>query len=91
VDAASVMFDRDVARGRGVGAAKVREKFGQGLMFGAEESVSLGMADRVATLDATVSRFLTGGRVNGPRKRAEETPSVTADVERRRREVERLR
>lgn len=54
VDLFSTMFDKAVARGRGVSQATVRETFGQGAAFGAVEAVKVGMADRVGTLDDAI-------------------------------------
>ena len=48
------MFTAAVARHRGVKASEVRGGFGEGRTVGAKEAVSLGMADRVATLDDTI-------------------------------------
>lgn len=59
------MFVSAVARNRGVKASDVRGGFGEGRMVGAKEAVSLGMADRVGTLDETISR-LVGGRRRQP-------------------------
>ena len=64
------MFDQAVARGRGVSAAKVRSDFGQGLMFGAQEAVKLGMADRVGTLQQTIERLMGRGSRGGARAEA---------------------
>lgn len=50
-------FIDDVARGRGVPPSRVRDGFGEGRVVGAQEAVKLGMADRVATLDATIARL----------------------------------
>lgn len=50
-------FESDVAKGRGVPVADVRAKFGQGLMFGAEEAVAVGLADEVGTLEDTLRRM----------------------------------
>ena len=50
-------FVDDVARGRGVSVSTVRDGFGQGRMVLAHAAVAQGMADRVATLDETLSRF----------------------------------
>lgn len=47
VDVGYRMFLDDVARGRGVDVAHVREAFGKGRMVLAREAVALGMADRV--------------------------------------------
>lgn len=61
------MFTRAVARGRGVPIETVRKDFGGGRVFGAREAISLGMADRMATLDEVIA---TAGRsperTNGP-------------------------
>jgi capsid assembly protease len=72
VDDYYAMFVRDVAKGRGVPVATVRDSFGGGRMFGAQEAVRLGMADRVGTLDDTIRRMQravgkqrTGGEASG--------------------------
>jgi capsid assembly protease len=51
------MFVKDVAKGRGVPVSTVRDSFGGGRMVGAQQAVSLGMADRVGTLDDTIKRM----------------------------------
>jgi signal peptide peptidase SppA len=82
VDEYGAMFDQAVARGRGVSVGKVRGEFGQGLMFGAEEAVKLGMADRVGTLQQTLDR-LTGRRSSRAGARAAidtETRLDAADI-----------
>lgn len=57
------MFVGDVAAGRGVSEASVRDGFGEGRMATAEDAVALGMADRVATFEETVAELVaTGGR-----------------------------
>lgn len=58
-------FVKAVARGRGVKAADVRDGFGQGRVVGAREAVTLGMADRVATLEQVVGDLARGK--GGPR------------------------
>jgi signal peptide peptidase SppA len=70
VDAFGRMFEADVARGRRVSAAKVASDFGEGAVMTAEESVSAGLADRVATLDAVVSRVAGGYKSLGGGQRA---------------------
>lgn len=69
VDEYGRMFDRDVARGRGVSQATVRDSFGGGRMFGAEEAVKLGMADAVGTLDDAIA--LAAKRAKSKAARAE--------------------
>ena len=62
VDESYGMFTKAVARNRGVSVETVRNGFAEGRVVGARESVTLGMADRVATLDdviATVGRRRT--------------------------------
>jgi signal peptide peptidase SppA len=50
-------FTRAVARGRGVSVNDVRSGFGEGRIEKDDDAVKLGMADRVATLDATLKRL----------------------------------
>lgn len=57
VDAFGLMFESDVAKGRGVSQQTVHDKFGQGLMFGAQKAVEIGLADKVDTLQKTVERL----------------------------------
>lgn len=57
------VFDRMVraiADGRSTTLTAVRDRFGQGRMFGAEELLSRGMADRIDTLEGTLERFGSG-------------------------------
>lgn len=65
-------FIKAVAAGRRVSQTKVREEFGQGLMFGAKEAVARGMADRVATLDQVVGGLVTAKTSvrSAPRRRS---------------------
>lgn len=51
VNTFGTMFDKAVARGRGMKADDVHSKFGQGRVFDAKKAVSLGMADKVGTFD----------------------------------------
>lgn len=60
------MFVKDVAMGRRVTAATVREDFGQGRMLTAVNAVKAGMADRLDTLEATVQRFARGQQLPPP-------------------------
>lgn len=57
-------FTKAIARGRGQPIDAVRgEAFGEGRMRLARDAVAAGMADRVDTLEATISRY--AGRRNG--------------------------
>jgi signal peptide peptidase SppA len=51
------MFVTDVARGRRTSVASVRAGFGEGRMVTAENAVTEGMADRVATLNQVISEL----------------------------------
>lgn len=88
VDALEAVFVADVAAGRRVKASTVRSEFGRGAMVVAEEAVAAGMADRVGTLEAELSRGTrrntgrTRGTGGGRRARA------AAQVETRRRAAE---
>lgn len=55
VDEFGDMFVRAVARGRAVAQRTVLSTFGEGLLFGAEEAVKRGMADRVGTLQDAIT------------------------------------
>lgn len=71
------MFVDAVARGRGITAATVRDTFGGGRMVMAKEAVSLGMADRVATIDTVLSRH---SGAPGSRVRAEDGEALAFEV-----------
>jgi signal peptide peptidase SppA len=70
VDAYNTSFVAAVARNRGVSKSQVNENFGQGKIFTAKEAVSLGMADRVATLESVIAELSRKTRTNS-RMRAE--------------------
>lgn len=57
VDSFDAMFVGDVAKGRNITENKVRATFGQGRMLDAKTAVSVGMADRVATLDQVLAKL----------------------------------
>lgn len=69
VDDAYAMFVTDVAKGRGVTPAAVRQGFGEGRLVTAKRAVSQGMADRVDTFEGTVARL--AGRRRGGRAAAD--------------------
>lgn len=56
VDETYGWFTRDLARFAGVSETKVREDFGRGRVFHAQEAMKRGMVDRVATLDEVLQR-----------------------------------
>lgn len=68
VDAYYGQFVTAVAKGRGVKAAEVREGFGQGRVVGADRAVAEGMADRIDTLEGTLSRLTRSARAQTPRR-----------------------
>jgi signal peptide peptidase SppA len=78
-------FVRAVARNRGVKVSDVRGGFGEGRVVGARQAVSLGMADRVGTLDETIARLQRGKQsaVSGQRSAASQEQDET-DFRRRR-------
>lgn len=59
VDTYYAMFVSDVAKGRGVTASAVRAGYGEGRMLTADQAVAEKLADRVDTLDATITRLVT--------------------------------
>ena len=70
VDDAYGQFVSAVAVGRKVDEQQVRDGFGQGRMVGARAAVRQGMADRIATLDETVTRMLSARSRANALKRA---------------------
>jgi signal peptide peptidase SppA len=66
VDIRYGQFLKAVARGRGMSVAAVKSDFGQGRVFFAEAALAAKMVDRIATLDATVTRLMNGGGVARP-------------------------
>lgn len=86
VDRYHAAFVKSLARGRGVSQAAVRERFGEGRMFGAVEAVERGMADRVGTLEETIGRLharaqAQAGAGGGPRRAAAAGGRVLASAE----------
>lgn len=55
-------FVSAVARNRGITAAKVKSDFGQGRVFMAQKAKSVGMIDRIATLEQVISDLLPKGK-----------------------------
>jgi signal peptide peptidase SppA len=78
VDDAFNRFVGDVAAGRRTTAAAIRGGYGQGAVVSAEEAQTLGMIDRLATLEETIARVL-------PTSRATSSPAFAAIADARRR------
>lgn len=78
VDAAYAMFVRDVAKGRGISAGDVKANFGQGRMLMAVDAKSVGMVDRIESLDQTVARLSRPGGVASSRKAMGERLEMSA-------------
>ena len=74
-------FVAAVARNRGVKAADVRGGFGEGRTVGARQSLSLGMADRIGTLEETIARLQRGA------PRASQGSAGESDMDFRRRRL----
>jgi signal peptide peptidase SppA len=72
VDATYEQFLKDVGRNRGTTAAKVRSDFGGGRMLRAKDAKAAGMVDRIETLDETIARLASGGKVRHSTKTARE-------------------
>lgn len=72
------MFTADVAAGRGATQAAVKGGYGQGRMVRAHQAVRDGMADRVATLDQTISELLDGSSKSGRTRADAHVPQLEA-------------
>jgi signal peptide peptidase SppA len=75
IDGAYGRFVGDVAKGRGVSTAAVRNGFGEGRVLDAETAKTEGLVDRVATLDETLARVT---RSTSRRLSAEAPPPATS-------------
>ena len=64
VDVAADMFIEDVAQGRGVTAKTVQKDFGKGGMLLAPDALGSGMADKIGTLDETITAASKAGAIN---------------------------
>jgi signal peptide peptidase SppA len=63
VDRIGKQFEGDVAKYRGVSLSTVREQWGQGRMVDAQCAKSLGMIDKIGTLEETIGRIAEGKRI----------------------------
>jgi capsid assembly protease len=79
------LFARAVARQRGANVDDVRDGYGEGRVVGAREAVKLGMADKIGTLDETISRLQRAAGQTGKR-----TPAADLDFRMRRARTERV-
>lgn len=72
-----------IARHRGVEVEDVRMGFGEGRVVGAKNAIRLGMADRIETLDQTVTRLLSamGGNSSASTGRSAELINPTHGAE----------
>jgi len=79
VDEIHEQFVEDVAQGRGVSTARVREDYGEGRSYRADRARSAGLVDRVATLPSVVSDLLgkSGARA---RAHSEEERAAIAEL-----------
>lgn len=83
VDECYASFLSSVAKGRGVTADDVKANFGEGRMVSAKAAVTAGMADKVDTFDATVSRMLRGNFASrGSKAETERTIEASGDIQR---------
>lgn len=89
VDGHYAEFVAAVARGRGVKAADVRGGFGEGRVVSAYGALTLGMVDRVETLDSVIARLARGGRPGGGARAEPATGEGLSDVDMRRRRLRR--
>lgn len=79
VDAYYSQFVADVASGRGVKAGDVRNGYGQGRTFTAQDAVAAKLADRIDTLDGVLNKLL-GRKVGASISAETEAPAVAAEA-----------
>lgn len=69
-------FTAAVARGRGVNAAVVRERFGEGRVFIGRRAQDAGLVDRLATLDEVIADLTSGA----PRRNGRKAMTAGAEI-----------
>lgn len=79
-DAYSATMTSTIAKYRGVSVDVVRSDFGKGRMLLAREAVSVGMADRVESFDATITRLERGGAVTAARPLTSDSAALADDM-----------
>lgn len=79
VDDAYGQFVKDVARGRGVTPADVRNGYGEGRALSAKEAKAAGMIDRIATMEDTIAR-LSGRSRAGMRAEVDAEDALHAEA-----------
>ncbi|HMJ03126.1 MAG TPA: S49 family peptidase, partial [Conexibacter sp.] len=78
-DAAYDLFVSDVAAGRGVTPAAVRNGYGQGSVLPAKAAKAEGLVDRIATFEEVVQRLLgRKARVGAGARAADDVPELRA-------------
>jgi signal peptide peptidase SppA len=101
VTAAGNAFDQAVARNRGISMKQVRDAFGQGKTFTAQQAKAIGMVDRVASFDDVLAELgidpqaLQQSRMKAEAERrdpqGETVAPVVEDAERERKAAHRSR
>lgn len=71
-------FVADVAKGRGVSEATVRNSYGKGRLLTAQDALAAGMVDRIDTLEKVIGGLLkTGGRSSSQQREVIVLPTET--------------
>ena len=79
VDGAYGRMVGDIAKGRGIKPADVRSGYGEGRTLSAEQALSVGLIDRIATLQDTLARVLQPTTVVGGTRAEADAPPVITD------------
>jgi ClpP class serine protease len=80
VEAAYGMFTRDVAKGREVTPAAVRDGFGEGRLLMGVEAKKAGLIDHIGTLESSIARLV--GRKSAGGMRAEgDAPALETELD----------
>jgi signal peptide peptidase SppA len=67
----------DIAKGRGVSAAAVRDGYGEGRILNVDDALAAGLIDRIATLDDTLARVTQPATAGRARLAATVPPAIT--------------
>ena len=73
-------FIADISRGRGVSKDDVKTKFGQGRLMTADDALSAGLIDTVATLEDTLARLTSAPSKSRDARAATDPPALAEDT-----------
>jgi signal peptide peptidase SppA len=81
VDPAYARMLSDISKGRGVPLEEIRNGYGEGDTLPADEALTLGMIDKIATLEETIARVAAVAPSRDRRAATDATPLITGTAQ----------